>query len=154
MVNIRKSKVFQNNNAKLIKYVNQRITAYRSDEVIYIVNIMKKTLINKLAPFQAYKGTKEVELVDSLLKVNFDIFEKNKANAFSNPLLDQWLKQKKITEIELVGVDGGGCVAMTAFGGLKRGFQVTITEKAVGTTFVKKAEKLRKKLIKRGVRFK
>ena len=48
--------------------------------------------------------------------------------------------------MEIVGVDGGGCVALTALGAIKEGYSVILNESAIGTMFNKNTEKYFKKL--------
>lgn len=114
---------------------------------------MKKNLINKLAPFQAYEGTEEVELVSSLHVVSDYIFTKYEGNAFSNSKLNEFLKEHHVECVEVVGVDGGGCVALTALGATKEGYSVIVNEKAIGTMFIKNKEKYFKKLREADVKF-
>lgn len=75
---------------------------------------MKRNLINKFAPFKAYEGTTEVELVSSLNIINDNLFDKYVGNAFSNDKLDSFLKENNIDTVEVIGVDGGGCVSLIA----------------------------------------
>lgn len=140
-------------NAQLIEDVNERIAMYDSEDIIYIINVTKKNFINVFAPFKAYEGSKDVELVDGLSVVDHNIIKKYKGDAFSNPQLNKILKENSFDELELVGVDGGGCVALTAAGAIQAGYQVSIVTKAVGTTFEKRANKLNIKLKKQGVTF-
>ena len=145
------AKIFNYDKDKLIKDINKKISSYDKNNVIYICNIMKKNFINLFAPFKAYEGSEEVKLVDALYVVNDLIIKKYSGNAFSNPELNKILKDKNIDELELVGVDGGGCVALTALGALKLGYKVTIPKSLVGTTFTKQADKYNIKLTKMGV---
>lgn len=144
---------FKYDNERLLMEVNRVIDSASGDIVVYIKNIMKPGFINKFAPFQAYEGTEEVELVEGLHKVSDYVFEKYAGDAFSNEELDAFLKGKNVDEIGLVGVDGGGCVPLTAFGAIKRGYRVTIYRKAVGTSFEKKKEKFFQRLSGQGARF-
>ena len=107
---------------------------------------MKKNLINKLAPFQAYEGTEEVELVSNLHVTSNYVFTKYEGNAFTNHKLNDLLKEHNIECVEVVGVDGGGCVALTALGAIKEGYSVIVNESAIGTMFNKNKEKYFKKL--------
>ena len=52
-----------------------------------------------------------------------------------------------------MGVDGGGCVALTALGAIKEGYSVIVNEKAIGTMFDKNKEKYFKKLREADVKF-
>lgn len=64
----------------------------------------------------------------------------------ANPKLNEFLKAHKIECVEIVGVDGGGCVALTALGVIKEGYSVILNESAIGTMFNKNKEKYFKKL--------
>lgn len=145
------------NHAKIFDYpvdfldkVNTAIGNTDADIVIYIRNLMKNNLINKLAPFKCFEGTKEAELVAELKVVSNNVFEKYEGNAFSNTELISFLKKEKITEIEVIGVDGGGCVALTALGALECGFKVTLNTSYIGTVFEKQRDKYYQKLQEKG----
>ena len=144
---------FNYDNEILIQAVNEVIDTNESNMVIYIKNVMKKNLINKFAPFQAYEGTEEVELVSNLRIVSDYVFTKYTGNAFSNPKLNDFLKEHDIECVEVVGVDGGGCVALTALGAIKEGYSVIVNETAIGTMFIKNKEKYFKKLREADVKF-
>lgn len=144
---------FKYNNEILIQAVNEVIDANENNMVIYIKNVMKKKFINRFAPFQVYEGTEEVELVNNLRIASNYVFTKNKGNAFTNPKLNDFLKERNIEWVEVVGVDGGGCVALTALGAIKEGYNVIVNESAIGTMFDKNKEKYFKKLQKSDVKF-
>lgn len=137
---------FKYDNEKLIEKVNEAIDANKENLVIYIKNLMKRNLINKLAPFHAYEGTDEAELVSNLHVVSDYVFVKYEGNAFSNPKLNEFLKEHYIERVEVVGVDGGGCVGLTALGAIKEGYGLIVNESAIGTMFNKNKEKYFKKL--------
>ena len=99
----------------------------------YIKNVMKKNLINKFAPFHAYEGTEDIDFAKELHIVSDNIFIKYKGNAFTNSGLDILLKKHNIEYVEVVGVDGGACVALTALGAIKNGYKVIVNEAAIGT---------------------
>lgn len=142
---------FHYENEKLIRRVNEKIAEYPCENVIYIRNIMKHNLLNRFAPFHAYEGSEEAQLVSELNVVNQQILTKYKGDAFTNPKLVELLRNHGIDELELVGVDGGGCIPLTALGAVKAGFHVTIISDAVGTSFEKQAARLEKKLFAAGV---
>ena len=128
------------NHAEFFKYdsdiinkVNEEIKA--NENVIYIRNLMKKNLINKLAPVQIFDGDKSAELAEDLLKKSNAVFDKYKGDAFSNPQMLEHLQKNGIDTVEVVGVDGGGCVALTALGAIENGFKVIVNTKAIGTMF-------------------
>ena len=144
---------FKYHNDRLIQNVNKVIDANKNNLVIYIKNIMKRNFINKFAPFQAYEGTEAVELVSNLHMVSDNICTKNKGNAFTNPEVRALLKKNNIECVEVIGVDGGGCVALTALGAIKEGYMVIVNETAIGTMFNKNKAKYFKKLQKTGAKF-
>lgn len=147
------SEYFKYNNEELINSVNKVIDANKDNLIVYIKNIMKKNIINKFAPFKAYEGTESVELVDNLHVLSDCIFNKYKRNAFSNEKFSEFLRKNDIEYVEVVGVDGGGCVAMTALGATKEGYKVIVNENAIGTMFVKNKRKLYRKLRMEGADF-
>lgn len=144
---------FKYNNAALIETVNNAIDANKGNMVIYIKNIMRKNFFNKFAPFHAYEGTEEAELVNNLQIVSENVLKKYEGNAFSNPALNELLKKGDIECVEVVGVDGGGCVALTALGAIKEGYKVIVNENAIGTIFIKNRDKYFKQLKKAGAEF-
>ncbi len=111
---------FKYNNSSLIQEVNRVIDANEKNLVVYIMNVMKKSLLNKFAPFHAYEGSEEIALVK---------------------------------ELHIIGVDGGGCVALTALGAIKEGYKVIVNETAIGTMFDKNKDKYFKKLRELGAEF-
>ena len=144
---------FKYNNAELVEAVNGVIDTNKDNMVIYIKNVMKKNFLNKFAPFHAYEGTEDVELVNNLRIVSENIFTKYEGHAFSNSALDEFLKKSGIECIEVIGVDGGGCVALTALGAIKKGYKVVVNENAIGTMFVKNKNKYFKQLREAGAEF-
>ena len=94
-----------------------------------------------------------MELVSSLHVVSDYIFTKYEGNAFSNSKLNEFLKELHVECVEVVGVDGGGCVALTALGAIKEGYSVIVNETAIGTMFIKNKEKYFKKLREADVKF-
>lgn len=138
--------------SSLLSSVNQIIDDNKNNVVIYIRNIMKKNLLNKLAPFHAYEGSKEIELAEGLHIVSDNIFDKYTGDAFSNEKLGEYLKANNVTEIEIVGVDGGGCVALTALGAVQNGYSVVVNTKAIGTMMERKKNSYFEKLKKLGAK--
>ncbi len=149
------AKFFNYNRQQIISAVNKVIDDNAENLVIYIQNFMKKNFINKFAPFKAYKGTKEVEFISELHIVSNLIFDKYVGNAFSNNKLNEFLKSKNIDTIEVIGIDGGGCVALTALGAIKNGYNVIVNTNAIGTSTIlyKNKEKYFKKLRQQGAKF-
>lgn len=147
------AKFFKYDRDKIITTVNERIREYECENVFYICQVMKNNLINTFAPVKAFSGSPEARIAEEVMVVSDNIIIKYKGDAFSNPELKKLLDEKKVDEIEFVGLDGGGCVAHTAFGALKNNYKVFINEAAVGTMFIKKAEKYKNILLKKGAEF-
>lgn len=147
------SSYFKYDNKGLINEVNKVIDANENNLVVYIQNVMKKNILNKFAPFNAYEGTEDVELVKELHIVSNNVYIKYEGNAFSNPALNALLKEHNIEYVEVVGVDGGGCVALTALGAIKEGYKVIVNGTAIGTMFDKNKDKYFKKLREAGAEF-
>ncbi len=143
-------KMFTYDNAALIQNVNTVITSYDKNSVYYIVNIMDDNFINKFAPFKVYDNSPEAALADGLSIVNDNIIKKHYGDAFTNPQLDNTLKANGITDVDIIGVDGGGCVYLTAMGALKAGYKVNLLKDAIGSISQKKTDKFYYRLIKLG----
>ena len=148
------------NHAKFFQYddtlvpaVNQVIDENKDNVVVYIRNIMKNNMLNKFAPFQAYEGSKEIELIPELHMASDHVFDKFTGDAFSNKQLNEFLKSNKIDKVEVVGVDGGGCVSLTALGALQNGYEVVVNTKAIGTVMEKKRDTYFNRLKKSGAEF-
>lgn len=137
----------------LLERVNQVIRATDADLVVYIRNLMKNNLINRLAPVRAFDGEPAAELAKGLERVSDHVFGKYSGDAFTVPELDELLKSAGVDTLELIGADGGGCVALTAIGACKKGYQVIINTAAVGTMFEQKREKYYKQLEGMGAKF-
>ncbi len=146
------------NHAKMFKYepdiiskVNKVIK--QNEFVVYIRNIMKNNFINRLAPMKCFDGSLEAELAEGLKRVSENVFDKYAGDAFSNEKLGAFLKKNGVREVELVGVDGGGCVALTAIGAVNAGFKVTLNTSAIGTVFKSKQKVYYKTLRELGAEF-
>lgn len=139
---------------KLINIVNSCITSYDPDNVIYVKNVIKNNLIHRIFTRYGLEGTSGIELVKGLKVVSNHIYEKQKLNAFEkNMELYYFLEERKIDTLELVGLDGGGCVAMTAQTAAEIGYKVEINKKAVGTVLTKRANMLESALKTSGVKY-
>lgn len=146
------------NHAKPFKYEPDIISKVNSvieqnEFVVYIRNLMKNNFINRLAPVKCFDGSPEAELAEGLKIVSENVFGKYAGNAFSNEKLGEFLKKSGVREVELVGVDGGGCVALTAIGAANLGFKVTLNTSAIGTVFESKRKHYYKILRELGAEF-
>ena len=130
---------------ELIKNVNKRIEAYEPEAVIYVKSI-KKGLFGGAMP---KAGTTDADFVRNLKVVSKNIYEKNKPDAFSNEILFEFVRARGVKELELVGVDGGTSVGMTAVSAVADGdLRVIFCEPAIGTLQHDKPMKCREKIKK------
>lgn len=127
---------------ELINGINQRISEYPSESVIYITN-----------KFLWEIGPAPKTLVNGLNIVSSNIYTKKKSSALSNVMLLEYLRKKNITSLELVGVDGNYCVANTALDGIKKGFTILCNECYVGASKKNKFKRTKLALSKKGVQF-
>ena len=134
----------------IVQKVNSVIGENEGNVIVYIRNLMKNNLINKIAPVKCFDGSKEAELAEGLSVRSKNVFDKYKGDAFSNPDLLVFLKKESVDEIEMVGVDGGGCVALTALGACEAGFKVRLNTSAIGTVFTDKRDRYYEKLRSQG----
>ena len=138
---------------ELLDRVNTVIGSSDAAVVVYIKNLMKNNLINKLAPVKVFDNTPEAELAKDLLILSDYIFSKYSGDAFSNPEFSELLKNNGIDTVELIGVDGGGCVALTALGACENNYKVILNTSAIGTMFDAKKDKYFNKLKMLGAEF-
>ena len=138
---------------ELLDRVNAVIGSSDAAVVVYIKNLMKNNLINKLAPVKVFDNTPEAELAKDLLILSDYIFSKYSGDAFSNPEFSEFLKNNGIDTVELIGVDGGGCVALTALGACENNYKVILNTSAIGTMFDAKKDKYFNKLKMLGAEF-
>ena len=138
---------------ELLDRVNAVIGSSDAAVVVYIKNLMKNNLINKLAPVKVFDNTPEAELAKDLLILSDFIFSKYTGDAFSNSEFSEYLKNNGIDTVELIGVDGGGCVALTALGACENNYKVILNTSAIGTMFDAKKDKYFNKLKMLGAEF-
>lgn len=140
---------------ELVDNINKIIDDNLENTVVYIYNLMKRNFINKFAPFHVYENTPQAEPPESLKIVSEYKFTKYEGNAFSNPDLDKFLKGKGIDTVEVLGIDGGACVPLTALGAVEQGYKVIVNEKGIGTykMRLKSKKKLEERLRRLGAEF-
>ncbi|MGE5627930.1 MAG: isochorismatase family protein [Solirubrobacterales bacterium] len=132
----RNKKMFPYNAEELIQSINEKIGEYPKDAVIYIVNRYLWEFSNK-----------PKKLVNGLLVVSNNVFEKRKMSCFSNNKLLEFLTMGNASELEIVGVDGNYCVGASAFDGAKKNFEILFNEALVGVGNKSKFEKTKNKLL-------
>jgi nicotinamidase/pyrazinamidase len=115
---------------RMISTVNRLIdkAAETEMEVVYIRQVFSNNLFVRL-----HGGRRQGRvIVDRRIKlINGNDFEKNRTDAFSSRQFEQFLLDKNVNELYLVGVDAAYCVYYTALGALNRGYKVTVVKDAV-----------------------
>ena len=146
------------NHAKIFRYdknlidkVNKIIAS--NDVVIYVRTLLKNNFFYKLSPIRVFDGTKQAELAEKLTEKSDIVFSKYRGDAFSNPKLFKYLKIQDIDAIEIIGLDGAGCIFKTALGALNNNLKVIINTTAVDTMFKNRQKRLFKLLKQKGVIF-
>jgi nicotinamidase-related amidase len=135
----RNQKRFPYDSRQLLENINKRIADYKqaNDTVIYIKNKGKSDCIPDFAS--------GLQLVSDL------VFLKNKASCFSNLSLLAYLTDKRIKDLELIGVDGNSCVGISALDGTKHGFSITLLTSCVGVANSERFIATKEKLLKANV---
>jgi nicotinamidase-related amidase len=139
----------------LIQNINNSIEDYRQKGyvIIYIAEVFPKMLLSKLFVRRLIRGTEGVKLVKGLNIVSDNYFEKIKSSAFSNKKLCQFIYEKHIDKVVLCGFDGALCVAATAKAAHKLGFKVNIIKNSVDAFNDNRAEKVKVKFKKLGIKY-
>lgn len=140
---------------ELVKNINDKIRTYEQDmdEVIYIANILPNNFFNKKFFGYGIAGSKGAKFDKRIKIVSGNYFEKQVGNAFKNNNLVKFIKDNEINEVELIGVDGIGCIFRTAKGAIDIGLKVTIVSDGVGTVNPEKFIKMSMKLKSFGVAY-
>lgn len=140
---------------ELIKNINSKIKQYdlENREVIYVAHVLPSSLFNRKFVGYGISGTFGAKINEKIEIVGDNYFEKQKHNAFKNTNLVKFIKEKEITEIEIVGVDVGGSVSATAKGALDFELKVSISNDCVGMMNEDKYSKYAAKLKEFGVAY-
>jgi nicotinamidase/pyrazinamidase len=128
------SEVFRGQSEELIGVVNRLVdsSANHNIPVIYIKNEISNPLINILNSSLA-KGSPGAELDARLRVVSANIFNKDKSDAFSNPLLDSILISGDINKLVFTGLDLARCVNSTILAAANRHYDICLISDALIT---------------------
>jgi nicotinamidase-related amidase len=131
-----------------IKKINQVIEEADPENVIYVKSVVKALNVS-------FKKICVEELdtpLDSRLKIiNQNIFTDNGGDVFESEELYEFIKEKNIDQIVIVGRVAEGCITKTAIGGEKLGFQMFIVPDAIIGGSEESKNKALSKLEKKGV---
>ena len=109
--------------------------------VVYVVNAFRDgDWTNIFRKWAAIEGTPGAELHPRLSIVSPHVFPKDRGNALSNPALLEFLRERKIVGLVIVGVYADQCVAATVKGARDHGFEVIVLQEAVGAVSDARAE--------------
>jgi nicotinamidase-related amidase len=95
-----------------------------SDDLAQLVSLL---LLGK----RGWPGSAGAELDHRLERSSEPVLEKPHADAFSSAQFRDFITTRQIGRLELVGLDGAGCVDTTARGARAHGLSVTIVQDAV-----------------------
>lgn len=126
----------------LIDNVNNRIDSYSREHIVYIKN-----------QFFWESPKREKSLSKGMNVVSDQIFTKRNNNSFKNIEFANFLREKNVTELEIIGIDGNYCVKATAIAASKAGYEVFLNENCIGIADTKKFRKSKMKIKRIGVRF-
>lgn len=119
---------------ELILNINNKIEEYKTNNkyVVYITHVLPSSFFNKKFIGYGIVGTCGAKICENIKIVCEHYFEKQTANAFKNTNLIKFVREKKITEIEIVGVDVAGSISETAKGALDLDLKVSIPNSCIG----------------------
>jgi nicotinamidase/pyrazinamidase len=100
-------------------------------QVVYIRHLYSDNLISRLFIRRGIEGHPGTELDARIKAINANVFTKKISDAFSNPQLGEFLIAHQVNELYLTGLDGVYCVHKTAWGGMNRGYKVSVVTDAV-----------------------
>ncbi len=127
--------------ADLLSRINARIATAKSDNdpIFYIRNI------------GIHGDSASYALAKELLIASDHIYEKSFPSAFTNDSFAKELKDLKVTELEIIGVDGNSCVKKTCLDAANIGYKVTLNLKFTSARNKKIFDKTLKELSDAGV---
>jgi nicotinamidase-related amidase len=121
--------------ASLLESVNALIedAVAAGAPVIYVLNAFSPSdwLGNVFRHGAALEGSAGAELDPRLVVRGSVRFTKKRSDAFSNPELNAFLRERRIGQLIIAGVFADACVKATATAALRRGYRVTVPRDAV-----------------------
>lgn len=126
-----------NQSDKMINKINSIIKASSEEKgllVIYISNeFSRNSIINKMTDGAMEENTEGAKIDERILIINDNHFIKNKMDAFSNEMFEDFLKKNKINHLLITGIDAEDCVDKTIKGALNRNYKITVISNAIAT---------------------
>jgi nicotinamidase-related amidase len=138
---------------KLIDSVNYIISKTISNNVTYIKSVHKLLNLSLSYPFIYVTYDSSAMRLDNRLNlVNNHILTKEKTNTFSVKELNNFLEQKNVNEIIIIGLLAEQCVYKSLIAGRKLGYNMYVVPEAIIGKSEKSKEKVIKKLTKKGIK--
>jgi nicotinamidase-related amidase len=123
----------------LIERINA-LTKHRAAsniEVVYVKQVYSDTLAQLVSLLllgkRGWPGSAGAQLDPRLSRSSELVLEKPHADAFSSAQFRDFIVARQIGRLELVGLDGAGCIDVTARSAIARGLRVTIVQDAVAS---------------------
>ena len=136
------------NNANLI--INE--SNKKGITIIYIKHYFKNNFFYRLITKNRFiKGTPGSEIDSRINIIGNNIFTKEKGDAFTNPDLNDFINQKGIKELFIIGLDAAHCVYKTSKGAKSRGYRVNVIVEAIVTSNMGKLPKILEKFKQGGI---
>lgn len=135
---------------ELLKNINTEINRFDKNNVYYIKTIKRVNFLNRLV--KKDKKEADIKLSDKLSVVNGEVISKDRNNIFSKKDFEKTLKDNKIDELQIVGIDACSSVFKSVISALKCGFKVVVNKNLVGAKSEEKADKLYKKMGQKGAK--
>lgn len=124
--------------ALVVVDMQQKYLPYYQENLLDNVNLIIEEAKGQGAPIIYVRNIgkpenkSQYELASGLKMESEFIIEKNHPSAFKSEEFVNKLVEMRITELEIVGIDGSCCVAKTALDAAKRGYTVRLLLSCVG----------------------
>lgn len=123
-------------------------------DIIFLLQIFADTPSNHIIFDFCIEGSEGARLYGGLDSIPAKQFEKNVADAYSDPAFAEYMQEQGYETVMLCGIDENGTVAATAKGAKKASAEVVILSKATASRFpAGKLAPLRAELKAMGIRY-
>lgn len=119
-------------------------------DIIYIKHESVKFLNSLLTGNKYVAKSEGANIHKDILMESENVFSKSISDAFSVVEMSNYLIEKEISTIYLVGADASACVYKTGLGGINRGYNVYAIEDAILYVYIKNYSKILSKYESKG----
>ncbi|MFQ9872758.1 MAG: isochorismatase family protein [Oscillospiraceae bacterium] len=98
----------------------------RINERLQQATAVKEFIVSAKNTKRLKSGKKTEELAENLNICSESILCRERASAFCNPELQGMLRKNRITETEMIGIDGNSCIANTTINSVKSGYKTIL----------------------------